>query len=124
MITEINDASSKLSKNSKADDPVSLLIEAQCNYLSLILIRCSCLRLCEYSTATWLSCNKSIKARRLCKPRWLPPKKLVRVLGHQPVLWGLSAMLLMGFIDRTWGGDDRDAYDHSEIHFQVTFRHR
>ena len=33
MITEINDASSKLSRNSKADDSVSFLIEIQCIYL-------------------------------------------------------------------------------------------
>lgn len=58
MITEINDASSKLSKNSKTDDPVSSMIEAQCNSIWLVLIGSSCLRSCEYLTATWLSCNR------------------------------------------------------------------
>lgn len=35
------------------------------------------------------------------------------------VMWGLAAKLLMASIDRTWEGDDRDAYDQSVIGFQV-----
>lgn len=104
MIAEINNASSALNKNSKADDPVSsitIIGENENVLANSKLKQNSYLKSSEYSIVISSNCKRSIKVLQHCKQKYLPHRGTVRACDSPLDSMDRQARQPTDFIDRT-----------------------